>query len=112
MATIGAYLLSQNLGVPNVQPVITIASPRPGDVNFQTGFQAVMSQTRYENDRDLVPLVPPPVDFIGSVTHNPLLTLTPTSSTACRGSSTNAVWMLLQRERKSPTSDSANNIVG
>ena len=77
MATIGAYLLSQDRGVPNVQPVITIASPRPGDVNFQTGFEAVMSQTRYENDRDLVPLVPPPLDFIGRMTHNPLLSLTP-----------------------------------
>src|SRR5271165_395521 len=51
MATIGAYLLSQNRGVPKVQPVITIASPRPGDVSFQKGFEAVMSQTRYENDK-------------------------------------------------------------
>jgi len=77
MATIGAYLLSQNRGVPKVQPVITIASPRPGDVNFQKGFEAVMSQTRYENDKDAVPLVPPPLDFIGRVTHNPFLSFTP-----------------------------------
>ncbi len=77
MATIAAYLLSQDRGVPNVQPVITIASPRPGDVNFQKGFEAVMSQTRYENDKDLVPLVPPPLDFIGRVTHNPLISFTP-----------------------------------
>jgi len=76
MATIAAYLLSQNLGVPNVQPVITIASPRPGDVGFQTGFQKVLSQTRYENDGDLVPLVPPALDFIGRVTKIPALFVT------------------------------------
>lgn len=77
MASIGAYLLSQDYGVPSVQPVITIASPKPGDVGFQAGFEKVLSQTRYENDRDLVPLVPPSLDFIGHMINNPLLSLTP-----------------------------------
>jgi len=76
MATIAAYLLSQNLAVPNVQPVITIASPKPGDVGFQSGFEKVLSQTRYENDKDLVPLVPPALDFIGRVTNIPALFVT------------------------------------
>ena len=34
MASIGGYILSQNLGVPNVQPLVTMASARPGDVGF------------------------------------------------------------------------------
>ena len=53
MASIGAYILSQNLGVPNVQPLVTFASAKPGDVGFQTGFQNALSQTRYENFKDV-----------------------------------------------------------
>ena len=64
MASIGAYILSQNLGVPNLQPLMTFASARPGDVGFKTGFQSVLSQTRYENFNDIVPLLPPSVDFM------------------------------------------------
>jgi len=76
MASIGAYILSQNLSVPNVQPVITIASPRPGDADFRTGFEAVLSQTRYENYDDLVPLVPPSIEFITPLLSNPVLLMT------------------------------------
>jgi hypothetical protein len=67
MASIGAYILSQNLGVPVAPPVITFASPRPGDINFAGGFQRVLSQTRFENDRDIVPLLPPSTVFIDLV---------------------------------------------
>lgn len=67
VASILAYVLSQNLGIPNVQPVVTFASPRPGDVNFQAGFQSVLSQTRYENYDDLVPLLPPSASFVSLV---------------------------------------------
>jgi hypothetical protein len=63
MASIAGYILSQDLKVPNVQPLVTFASPRPGDVGFQTGFQKVLSQTRYENFKDIVPLLPPSLDF-------------------------------------------------
>ena len=73
MASIGAYILSQNLAVPNLQPVVTFASPKPGDPDFRTGFEAVISQTRYENDGDLVPLVPPTIDFIRLLLNNPVL---------------------------------------
>jgi hypothetical protein len=76
MASMGAYILSQNLGVPDVQPLFTFASPRPGDVAFQKGFESVLTQTRFENYRDLVPLVPPPLDFIGRVSKIPALLLT------------------------------------
>ncbi len=67
MATIAAYILAENLGVPNVQPLVTFASPKPGDINFQGGFQKVLSQTRFENYNDIVPLLPPSTDFIDLV---------------------------------------------
>jgi len=68
MASIAAYILSQNLGIPNVQPLVTFASPRPGDAGFKTGFENVLSQTRYENFKDIVPLLPPSVDFSQKLT--------------------------------------------
>ena len=64
MASIGAYILSQNLGLPVAQPVVTFASPKPGDINFASGLQKILGQTRFENDRDIVPLLPPPTVFI------------------------------------------------
>jgi Lipase (class 3) len=67
MASIGAYILSQNLGLPVAPPVITFASPKPGDINFAGGFQKVLSQTRFENDRDIVPLLPPSTAFVDLV---------------------------------------------
>lgn len=67
VASILAYVLSQNMGIPNVQPVVTFASPRPGDAGFQAGFQNVLSQTRFENYDDLVPLLPPSSSFISLV---------------------------------------------
>jgi hypothetical protein len=64
MASIGAYILSQNLGIP-VQQVMTFASPRPGDSGFRDGYQAVIgNHIRYENYGDLVPLVPPSSDLL------------------------------------------------
>jgi hypothetical protein len=50
-----------------VQPLVRFASPKPGDTTFQTGFQSVLSQTRYENYDDLVPLLPPSTSFISLV---------------------------------------------
>jgi hypothetical protein len=64
VASILAYVLSQNMGVPNVQPLVTFASPKPGDINFQAGFEKVLSQTRFENYNDIVPLLPPSTSFI------------------------------------------------
>jgi len=65
LASIGAYILSQNDPVvPSVQPLITFASARPGDPGFRNGFEQVLSQTRYENFDDIVPLLPPSLDFI------------------------------------------------
>ncbi len=64
MASIGAYILAQNLGIPNVQPLVTFASPKPGDINFHGGFQKLFDQTRYENYQDIVPLLPPANQFI------------------------------------------------
>ncbi|MGB8772113.1 MAG: lipase family protein [Candidatus Korobacteraceae bacterium] len=67
MASIAAYILAENLKVPNVQPLVTFASPKPGDINFQGGFQRVLTQTRYENYKDIVPLLPPSTEFIDLV---------------------------------------------
>jgi Lipase (class 3) len=73
MASIGAYMLSQNLNVPNVQPLVTFASARPGDPGFRDGFLQVLSQTRYENFDDIVPLLPPSLDFIQKLAAHPAL---------------------------------------
>lgn len=67
VASLLAYILSQNMGIPNVQPLVTFASAKPGDANFQAGFQGVLSQTRFENYDDLVPLLPPSSSFISLV---------------------------------------------
>jgi hypothetical protein len=66
VASILAYILSQNMGIP-VQPLVTFASPKPGDTVFQEGFEQVLSQTRYENYDDIVPLLPPSSSFISLV---------------------------------------------
>jgi hypothetical protein len=59
MATMAGYLLARNLGIPAVEPVVTFASPRPGDAAFRAGFDAVLRQVRYEHAGDIVPLLPP-----------------------------------------------------
>lgn len=64
VASIGAWLLSQNMGV-RVAKVITFASPRPGDAAFQAAYQAKVTQIRYENYQDIVPLMPPGGVFVG-----------------------------------------------
>jgi hypothetical protein len=64
LASIGAYILSQTYHLP-IQQVVTFASPKPGDVGFQSGYQAVINnQVRYENYQDVVPLLPPAARFI------------------------------------------------
>ena len=73
LASIGGYILSQNRNVPNVQPLVTFASAKPGDVDFRDGFQQVLSQTRYENFDDIVPLLPPSLDLIQRLAGHPEL---------------------------------------
>ncbi len=64
MASISAYVLSQSYQVP-IQQVVTFASPKPGDGDFQTGYESVIgNQVRYENYGDIVPLLPPSDTFI------------------------------------------------
>ncbi|HLJ50535.1 MAG TPA: lipase family protein [Bryobacteraceae bacterium] len=64
MASLGAWILSQNLGIP-VAKVVTFASPKTGDVAFQQAYQAKLNQIRYENYQDIVPLLPPSGVFVG-----------------------------------------------
>jgi hypothetical protein len=66
LASLGAYLLT--LAGVAVQQVVTFASPRTGDAGFRAGYQKVIpNQIRYENYGDLVPLVPPPTEFINGL---------------------------------------------
>lgn len=66
LASLGAYLLHA-AGIP-VQQVVTFASPKTGDPDFQAGYQKVIpNQIRYENYGDLVPLVPPAAPFIAGL---------------------------------------------
>lgn len=64
MASLGAWMLSQNMGIP-VTKVVTFASPKTGDVAFQLAYQPKLTQVRYENYQDIVPLVPPSAVFVG-----------------------------------------------
>ncbi len=75
MASLGAWMLSQNLGIP-VAKVVTFASPKPGDAHFQSAYQGKLPQTtRYENYEDIVPLLPPGAVFVGWA--NKLATMIP-----------------------------------
>lgn len=57
MATLAAaYMHQNNAPTPHV---ITFASPHPGNGAFQAGYDAVISQRRWEFAKDVVPLVPP-----------------------------------------------------
>jgi triacylglycerol lipase len=84
LASIGGYILSQDLNVPNVQPLFTFASAKPGDAAFRDGFQQVLSQTRYENFDDIVPLLPPSLDFIQRMEAEPGLRAMQLTSTGRR----------------------------
>ena len=64
MASLAAWMLSQNMGIP-VAKVVTLASPKTGDPAFQSAYQAKLPQTRYENYQDIVPLLPPSPAFLG-----------------------------------------------
>lgn len=51
----------------SVYKVITFASPRPGNSEFANAYNSIMrhnglTQTRFENDLDIVPLLPPEKD--------------------------------------------------
>jgi len=63
MASIGAWILSQNAAIP-VSKVITFASPKPGNGDFKSAYEAKIVQVRYENYQDVVPLLPPGGDFL------------------------------------------------
>lgn len=58
MATIAALrYASDKHGKPTV---VTFASPMPGNSDFKTAFDAAgLTQTRFENDLDIVPFLPP-----------------------------------------------------
>jgi Lipase (class 3) len=63
LASMGAYLLKA-AGVA-IEQVVTFASPKAGDPDWQTGYQKVIpNQIRYENYGDLVPMLPPAPEFI------------------------------------------------
>lgn len=66
MSTYAAYDAINHYGL-EVHKVITFASPRPGDREFANEYNAILAskglfQTRYENDLDVVPLLPPEQD--------------------------------------------------
>jgi hypothetical protein len=63
MASICTWILSQNAGIP-VSKVITFASPKPGDGAFKSAYEARITQVRYENYQDVVPLLPAGGDFL------------------------------------------------
>ena len=58
MASLAAWMLSQNVGIP-VAKVITFASPKPGNALFKAAYEMKLTQVRYENYQDIVPLLPP-----------------------------------------------------
>lgn len=71
MATYAAYRvfeihksLRNDYPVPNI---ITFASPYPGNADFATAYDLVISQIRYENFLDIVPFVPPNSKIIGGL---------------------------------------------
>jgi len=65
LASLGALLLLQT---PNesLKPTqaVTFASPHVGNVEFAKAYNAQLSQIRYENYLDLVPFVPPEIEFL------------------------------------------------
>jgi hypothetical protein len=63
LASIGAYFL--NAAGIAIEQVVTFASPKAGDPDWQAGYQKVIpNQIRYENYGDLVPLLPPATQSI------------------------------------------------
>jgi hypothetical protein len=63
MASLAAWMLSQNAGI-GVAKVITFASPKPGDSYFKSAYNLKLTQVRYENYEDIVPLLPPGGAFL------------------------------------------------
>ena len=63
MAPLAAYLLRRDR-VP-LQQVITFAAPKSGNDAFATAYNsAIRNHIRYENYGDIVPLLPPPDEFV------------------------------------------------
>jgi hypothetical protein len=74
MASIGAYIMQAAPYDISIEQVVTFASPKPGDGEFQTAYQKIFpTQIRYENYDDLVPLLPPADDLIRAVADIPLI---------------------------------------
>ena len=74
MASIGAYIMQAAPYDISIEQVVTFASPKPGDGEFQTAYQKIFpTQIRYENYDDLVPLLPPADDLIRAVVYIPLI---------------------------------------
>lgn len=69
MATLFSYLL-YNSGLveqSQIQTVVTFASPNVGDGDFATAYNAVLSQSRYLNNLDIVPWLPPTPDVADEI---------------------------------------------
>jgi hypothetical protein len=74
MASIGAYILQAPPHNIAIEQVVTFAAPKPGDGAFQDAYEKVfVNQLRYENDDDLVPLLPPADDLIRAAADIPLI---------------------------------------
>ncbi|MEM7022008.1 MAG: lipase family protein [Pseudomonadota bacterium] len=72
MASIGAYILQAQPHDIRIEQVVTFASPKPGDGDFQAAYEKIFAnQVRYENYDDLVPLLPPSDDLIAAVADLP-----------------------------------------
>jgi len=65
LASLGAWSLLQT-PTGSLQPTqaLTFASPHAGNVDFAKAYNAQLSQIRYENYLDLVPFVPPEIEFL------------------------------------------------
>jgi hypothetical protein len=63
LATLAAIRLHNQENVNRIA-VYTYGSPRVGDTDFSTSFNAVIGQWRFENDNDLVPHLPPTAQLL------------------------------------------------
>jgi hypothetical protein len=73
MASIGAWILRAAPYDISIAQVLTFASPKPGDGAFQTAYEKIFTNQRYESYDDLVPLLPPADDFIKAVADIPVI---------------------------------------
>jgi len=69
LASLGAMLWATANPSGPLPGIYTFASPRPGNAAFASAFaNAGVTQTRYENTNDMVPLLPPSSSDVSSLT--------------------------------------------